>query len=72
MFSIEKNEILNPSWILCMRHNFGPSKRPELKYQPFAALPKQITCQMKRPQVQAYIQNNDFLKNKELDLCEKR
>ena len=30
---------------------------------------KKTTCQMKTLQVQSYIQNNDFMKNKKLNLC---
>ena len=48
---------------------FGLMKGPEWKHRLFDALPKQTTRQMKTLQVQVYIQKNDFIKNKELNLC---
>ena len=57
MFSIEKNEILNPSWIgKALNKNFD-----YLMYYPSRR-------QMKKVQLQVCIQNNDFTWKK-LNLC---
>ena len=42
---------------------------PEQKYRVFDILPKQATCQIKTLQLQVYIQNNDFIRIKKLNLC---
>ena len=48
---------------------FGLKKDPESKYWRFDVLSKQVTYQMKTLQVQVYIQNYHFLRNKKLNLC---
>ena len=53
MFSIEKNEILNPSW-------FEKALNKNVDYLMYYPSRRQ----MKTLQLQVYIQNNDFMKKK--------
>ena len=57
MLSFEKNKILNPSWI-------GKTQNENVDYLMYYP----SSQQMKILQLQVYIQSNDFMRNKKLNL----